>query len=66
MLGGGGVRGAVKADQVRALFKTKVVPDVIIGTAIGAVNGVLIAENPSLDVSGFRIRARGCRSVPPA
>src|SRR4051794_28975410 len=47
VLGGGGVLGAVEVGMVRALLRGGYRPDVVIGTSIGAVNGVLVAADPS-------------------
>ena len=48
VLGGGGVLGAHEVGMLRALAETAVVPDVILGTSIGAVNGALFAADPSV------------------
>ncbi|WP_243076006.1 patatin-like phospholipase family protein [Microbacterium sp. SS28] len=50
VLGGGGVRGAVEIGMVRALFEAGIRPDLVVGTSIGAINGALIANDPSLGV----------------
>ncbi|MFL5863503.1 MAG: patatin-like phospholipase family protein [Solirubrobacteraceae bacterium] len=49
VLGGGGVLGAHEVGMLRALAETAVVPDVILGTSIGAVNGALFAADPSVE-----------------
>jgi NTE family protein len=36
--------------MVRALFEAGVMPDVVVGTSIGAINGAAIAHNPTLSV----------------
>jgi NTE family protein len=48
VLGGGGIRGAVEIGMVRALFEAGIRPDLIVGTSIGAINGALIAKDPTL------------------
>ena len=48
VLGGGGVLGAHEVGMLRALAESSVVPDVVLGTSIGAVNGALFAADPSL------------------
>lgn len=48
VLGGGGVRGAVEIGMVRALFEAGIRPDLVVGTSIGAINGALIAKDPTL------------------
>lgn len=50
VLGGGGVLGAVEVGMVRALLEAGVRPDIIVGTSIGAVNGVLLAADPTESV----------------
>lgn len=46
VLGGGGVHGAVQVGMLRALQEAGVVPDVIVGTSVGAINGALVAATP--------------------
>ncbi|MFH8251728.1 patatin-like phospholipase family protein [Microbacterium sp. B2969] len=50
VLGGGGVRGAVEIGMIRALFEAGIHPDLVVGTSIGAINGALIAQDPTLGV----------------
>jgi NTE family protein len=50
VLGGGGVLGAVEVGMLRALFERGVVPDLVLGTSIGAINGALVAREPDLSV----------------
>src|SRR6187431_1476745 len=50
VLGGGGVRGAVEIGMVRALFEAGIRPDLVVGTSIGAINGAMIAKDPTLGV----------------
>ena len=47
VLGGGGVLGAVEVGMVRALYAAGIRPDLVIGTSIGALNGVVIAAVPA-------------------
>ncbi len=47
VLGGGGVLGAVEVGMVRALAEAGIRPDLVVGTSIGAINGVLVAADPS-------------------
>jgi NTE family protein len=75
VLGGGGVLGAVEVGMVRALTDAGVVPDLIVGTSIGALNGVVIASDPhnrvaerlielwSSDAARAAFRASGPRLV---
>jgi NTE family protein len=47
VLGGGGVLGAHEVGMLRALAEHSIVPDVILGTSIGAVNGAFFAADPA-------------------
>ncbi len=49
MLGGGGVLGASQVGMLRALLERGVMPDLVLGTSVGAVNGALIASSPDLE-----------------
>jgi len=48
VLGGGGRLGAAEVGMLRALFERGVVPDLIAGTSIGAMNGVAVAAAPTV------------------
>jgi NTE family protein len=50
VLGGGGVLGAVEVGMLRALLERGVRPDLILGTSVGALNGALVARDPSTAV----------------
>jgi len=47
VLGGGGVLGAVEVGMLRALLEAGIAADLVIGTSVGAVNGVLVAADPT-------------------
>ncbi|HEY7703812.1 MAG TPA: patatin-like phospholipase family protein [Acidimicrobiia bacterium] len=47
VLGGGGHRGAFEVGMLKALLERGLRPDLIVGTSIGAFNGVVIAERPT-------------------
>jgi len=47
VLGGGGVRGAVEIGMLRALLERGIRPDLVVGTSIGAINGALVASDPT-------------------
>jgi NTE family protein len=49
VLGGGGILGAHEVGMLRALAESSVVPDLILGTSIGAVNGAMFAADPSIE-----------------
>jgi NTE family protein len=46
VLGGGGLLGAHEVGMLRALAEAGVRPDLVVGTSIGAINGVLVAADP--------------------
>jgi len=48
VLGGGGVLGATQVGMLRALLERGILPDLILGTSVGALNGALLAADPSL------------------
>ncbi len=50
VLGGGGVLGAVEVGMLRALLERGVQPDLVLGTSVGALNGAMVARDPSLAV----------------
>jgi NTE family protein len=56
VLGGGGVLGAVEVGMLRALFRAGFRPDVVVGTSIGAVNGALVAADPTEAVTERLVR----------
>src|SRR5690349_9923504 len=56
VLGGGGVLGAVQVGMLRALFRAGYRPDVVVGTSIGAVNGALVAADPTEAVTERLVR----------
>src|SRR4051812_19702482 len=47
VLGGGGVLGAAEVGMARALLEAGVIPDLVCGTSIGAINGAAIAADPT-------------------
>jgi NTE family protein len=50
VLGGGGVLGAVEVGMLRALLERGITPDLVLGTSVGALNGALVASDPSVTV----------------
>ncbi len=50
VLGGGGVLGAAEVGMLRALLERDLTPDLVLGTSVGALNGALVAREPSLSV----------------
>jgi NTE family protein len=47
VLGGGGVLGAHEVGMLRALAEAGIRPDVVVGTSVGAINGVFVAADPA-------------------
>lgn len=47
VLGGGGLLGAVEVGMLRALFEHGITPDLILGTSVGALNGLVVATDPT-------------------
>jgi NTE family protein len=47
VLGGGGVLGAAEVGMLRALFEIDVTPDLVLGTSVGALNGAMVARDPT-------------------
>ena len=56
VLGGGGVLGAAEVGMLQALLEHGVRPDLVVGTSVGAVNGALVAADPT---PGAVVRLRG-------
>ena len=50
VLGGGGVLGAVEVGMLRALLERDIVPELVLGTSVGALNGAMVARQPELAV----------------
>jgi NTE family protein len=48
VLSGGGILGAVQVGQLRALLEAGVVPDLLVGTSVGALNASAIAADPTI------------------
>jgi NTE family protein len=47
VLGGGGVLGASEVGMLQALLEAGVVPDLVVGTSVGAINGAVVADDPT-------------------
>lgn len=48
VLGGGGILGAAEVGMLRALAETGLVPDLVLGTSIGAINGAFFAADATV------------------
>ncbi len=46
VFGGGGAYGAVQMGMIRALHETDLRPDLVVGTSVGSLNGIMIAADP--------------------
>lgn len=63
VLGGGGNLGAIQVGMLRALFDRGIVPDLVVGCSVGALNSVAIAGDPtSGGVERLASTWRGLRS----
>ncbi len=49
VLSGGGALGSVQVGCIQGLMEDGIFPDLIVGTSVGALNGVFLAKNPTLD-----------------
>jgi NTE family protein len=49
VLGGGGLLGAGEVGMLRALLESAIVPDLVVGTSVGAINGAVVAADPTPD-----------------
>ena len=47
VLGGGGLLGAHEVGMLRALEVAGIVPDLVVGTSVGAINGAFVAADPA-------------------
>lgn len=48
VLSGGGTLGSLQVGVLEALFEYGVYPDMVVGTSVGALNGVWIARDPTM------------------
>jgi NTE family protein len=49
VLGGGGQLGAHEVGMLRALLERGIVPSLVVGTSVGAINGAAVATDPSVE-----------------
>jgi NTE family protein len=47
VLAGGGSLGAVQVGMLKALMRQRVVPDLVVGASVGAINGAYFAADPT-------------------
>ncbi|MCB0970099.1 MAG: patatin-like phospholipase family protein, partial [Acidimicrobiales bacterium] len=50
VLSGGGNLGALQVGMLRALFEREIVPDLVLGCSVGALNGAAIAADPTSEM----------------
>ncbi|HMC08845.1 MAG TPA: patatin-like phospholipase family protein [Actinomycetota bacterium] len=50
VLGGGGDLGANEVGMLRALLERGIVPALVVGTSVGALNGAAVAAQPTLEM----------------
>lgn len=48
VLGGGGQLGSCEVGMLRALIEAGIVPDLVLGASVGAINGAVIAAEPGI------------------
>lgn len=46
VLGGGGLLGAAEVGMLHALMDAGIIPELVVGTSVGAINGAAIAADP--------------------
>ena len=49
VLSGGGSLGSVQVGCIQALMQHGIFPDLVVGTSVGALNGVWLAKDPTMD-----------------
>ena len=49
VLSGGGSLGSVQVGCIEALMQHGIFPDLVVGTSVGALNGVWLAKDPTMD-----------------
>lgn len=52
VLSGGAAMGALQVGMLRALIERRILPDMIMGCSVGALNGVVLAGGPTLATVG--------------
>jgi NTE family protein len=55
VLSGGASLGAAQAGMLQALYEREIVPDAIVGTSVGAINGAYIASRPQVPGTAQRL-----------
>lgn len=52
VLSGGASKGALQVGMLRALLERRIRPDLVVGCSVGAMNGAVIAHEPTLSTVG--------------
>ena len=47
VFGGGGSLGSVQVGMLQAIGEHRVVPDLVVGTSVGSLNGAVVAQDPT-------------------
>jgi NTE family protein len=55
VLSGGASLGSIQAGMVGALSEAGIEPDIVVGVSVGALNGAVIAESPSVRTAADRL-----------
>ena len=61
MLSGGGNLGPIQVGMLRALTEREIVPDIVLGCSVGALNGACYSSQP--DMAGIRRLEAGWRAI---
>lgn len=56
VLSGGGNRGALQAGALEVLLAEGIVPDLLVGASVGAINAAFLAADPSPERAGALVR----------
>ncbi|MDQ4077121.1 MAG: patatin-like phospholipase family protein [Chloroflexota bacterium] len=48
VMSGGGNRGALQVGALQVLLEAGIVPDLVVGTSVGAINGAFVAHDPTV------------------
>ncbi|MDQ2761826.1 MAG: patatin-like phospholipase family protein [Actinomycetota bacterium] len=57
VLSGGASLGAVQVGMLRALYEREIVPELVVGASVGAINGAYIASHPPTVQTAYELAA---------
>jgi NTE family protein len=60
VLAGGAALGAMHAGMLRALYERGIVPDLLVGTSVGAMNAAFVASRPQTVATARELEAVWC------